>query len=195
MRGVRWHAYRGRLQTKFPLWNRRGQGPPAPWIRYRDPGKCSSGEFENLTSRKGDFLRFSAKWGNVLPRPWPHFRFRLPFERNIGSPHAKTGPASQVVQGNCRAHLIHMVTKHKFWIETGGIHIFWTETNEKREFDKKEGLAAWGVWIERSGVWACEKSAEACDTRSRRVLVGLYLGGMTLINLLHCCACITYMVR
>ena len=39
-------------------------------------------------------------------------------------PPSKNGTASRVMQGNCRAHLIQMVTKHESGIETGNIHFF-----------------------------------------------------------------------
>ena len=128
---------------------KRGARSSSPWIRYRDPGKCSSGKFENLTPRQGDFLRFGAKWGHVLSRLWPQFRFRWPFKRNIVSPHAKTGPASQIVQGNCRAHFYSYCHKTQIRDETGGIHIFFEQfilLSVQKRTNRNE-----------SNVWACER--------------------------------------
>ena len=83
------------------------------------------------------------------------FRFRWPFMCNI-----KQDQFHELCK-ETGAHLLHFVTKHKFGIETGETHIFWTiyfikrlETNEKRELDQKQ---IWGMWIECFGVWACEK--------------------------------------
>ena len=49
--------------------------------------------------------------------------------------------ASPVMQGNCRAHLIHMVTKHKSGIETGDIHIFEQIISVQKRM-QKESLTA-----------------------------------------------------
>ena len=118
-------------------------------ILYWGLGKCSAGKFLKSNSQEGWFPVFW--WQNwhqmrgVLSRLWLHFRFRWLVKRNLVSKQKR-----DQLHKLCReteAHLLHMVTKHKFGIETCDIHIFWTiyfikhsETKEKRELDKKAGL-------------------------------------------------------
>ena len=136
-------------------------------------GRCTSRKFWIFNSQEWRFPRFlvakfGAKWEYVLSKLWLHFTFRWPFDCNIVGPKQKRDRLYKLCK-ETGENLLPLVTKHKFGIDTGDIHMIWTiyfikrsETKEKRETKKQ----IWGVWIELSGVW---KSAETCDTRSRRV--------------------------
>ena len=98
-----------------------GQGPPPPEVVTGVRENAHLVNFENLTPRKSDLAP-----NEDTCCPGCDLISDLEVHSSViwSAPQAKTGPASRVGQGSFRAHLVHMVTKHKFGIETGDIHIF-----------------------------------------------------------------------
>ena len=109
--------------------------------------------FEKFNSQEG---RFPAFWRQIRARAVQAVALISDLDNHSSVTTRKTGP---VVQGNCRAHLIHMVTKRKFGIETGDI--FWTIYKRM----KKESLTKKQVWLPE----ACESNVRACE-REKKLL-------------------------